>query len=101
MRTSIPFRPWRIAVVPLLFASCIVPKIQKTDDFPAESSVQTLSIDAKQRVFLFAKIPDPHPTSDSPGTTTTIAALSYASLRDLSNFRTLRGRYDPPETFRS
>ena len=41
-------------------SSCVLP-IHETDRFSAHTGVQTLSVDAKQRVVLFSKRPDPDP----------------------------------------
>jgi len=91
MRTPIEFRPWLVSMVPLLLTACIVPKIHTTDNFPAETGVQTLSIDAKQRVVLFTKIPDPHPNSGAPGTTTTTTSTTGEDGKTHQEVVTVKG----------
>jgi hypothetical protein len=46
-----------IAIESLVLSACTTPNIHKTNAFRHETGVETLSIDAKQRVVIFGKVP--------------------------------------------
>jgi hypothetical protein len=74
---STRFISWVIG--PIALVGCTVPNIHKTDEFSADAGVQTLSIDAKQRVVIVAKIPNPNSVNVASSTTTSTATSAGTS----------------------